>query len=289
MMFISERHEPLLPFPKLAERSNATRPGKGLALRPFGLYESDLGVDFQRTLRPHLVTRILACCTRETEAEQRHIEPQFFWNLTVGKRTECLLNLAATEAGPEMVLTFGCRNEACGQQLEIELSLEELRALQDEAYEAEQISIELDGGPLVLRRPTGSDQLVWLQGRYTDEESALSAMLRTLLPHEASISDLACELLPREMLGTVESALEEHDPLVSFSLSALCPYCAEENSYEIDLEELALNRLRRAQLRLLASVHTLAAHYHWSEQEIFSVPFWRRAHYLSLIEKEKGQ
>jgi len=292
-MFISERHEPLLPFPKLAETATdaAGRSTGNLALRPFGLYESDLNVDFQRTLRPFLVTRILECCTRE--AVQREEAPplatQFFWNLTVGKRTECLLNLIASGEGSEISLTFRCHSQTCGQSLEIEISLAEICALQDEAYAAEQVSVELENSSLVLRRPTGSDQLAWLKSRFADEESAVRAMLRTLLPEPSPALPLEGSPLSRELVQTVESALEEQDPLVNFSLSAVCPYCEEENLYEIDLEELSLSRLRRAQLRLLASVHTLAAHYHWSEQQIFSVPFWRRAQYLSLIEKEKNQ
>jgi hypothetical protein len=291
-MFISERHEPLLPFPKLAETATdaAGRSTRNLALRPFGLYESDLNVDFQRTLRPFLVTRILECCTRDAvqHEEERQLDPQFFWNLTVGKRTECLLNLIALAEGSELPLTFRCHSQTCGQSLEIEISVAEICALQDEAYAAEQVSVQLENNSLVLRRPTGSDQLAWLKSRFADEESAIRAMLRTLLPEQSAVP-LEGGPLSRELVQTIESALEEQDPLVNFSLTAVCPYCEEENLYEIDLEELSLSRLRRAQLRLLASVHKLAAHYHWSEQQIFSVPFWRRAHYLSLIEKEKNQ
>jgi hypothetical protein len=68
-----------------------------------------------------------------------------------------------------------------------------------------------------------------------------------------------------------------------------CPSCDTTNLVAIDLEELSLRGLRNAQLRLLASVHRLAAKYHWSEEQIFAVPFWRRAKYLSLITNEKTQ
>ncbi len=286
-MFISERHEPLLPFPQLPEKFKTAHRVTDLALRPFGLYESDLNVDFQRTLRPFLVTGILERCTRDAREEK--IEPQFFWNLTVGKRIECLLSLVAAGERFEIPFALRCKKSACVQELELEISVEEISALQAEAYAAEHVSITLETESLALRRPTGGDQLAWLKSGFTDQETASRGMLRSLLPLKTESEVFDAALLSGEWVNRIESAMQEQDPLVNFSLQTACPYCEEENLYEIDLEELALSRLRRAQSRLLASVHTLASRYHWSEQQIFSVPFWRRAHYLALIEKEKNQ
>jgi hypothetical protein len=55
------------------------------------------------------------------------------------------------------------------------------------------------------------------------------------------------------------------------------------NDIAIDLCEVALTTLRRLQRQLIVMVHRLASHYHWSEQEIFAVPHWRRKEYLELI------
>lgn len=286
-MFVAERHEPLLPFPEIPDAVKLKHSIGQLALRPFGLYESDLSVDFSHTPRPFLVTQILECCTRDVRREK--VDESFFWNLTIGKRIECLLNLVTAGEPPEIAFTFPCPNDACGQSLEIELGLEEISELQEQAYATERVSIQIENAQLSLRRPTGSDQLAWLKSRFAQEDAAVRGMLRTLLLEETKDAALDDGQVPGELVQTVGRAMEEHDPLVNFSLRARCPYCEQECPYEIDLEAFSLRRLRQAQLRLLASVHRLAAHYHWSEEQIFAVPYWRRAFYLSLIEKEKKQ
>jgi hypothetical protein len=285
-MFTAERHEPLLPFPRVPENVKGRYSISDLALRPFGLYESDLNLDFSHTARPFLVTRILESCTRD--AQGGAVEQKFFWNLTVGKRIECLLSLAAFGEHSEIPITFLCPNQACGQESETELSLAEISAFQQQAYEAERVAIQFQDELLALRRPTGSDQLGWLGARFESEAAAAREMFRTLrLPaaEDAVIDDS----IPGELLQAVDEAMEEHDPLINFNLRVQCPYCEVESPNEIDLEAVSLRWLRHAQLRLLASVHCLAAHYHWSEQQVFSVPYWRRAYYLGLIEKEKNQ
>jgi hypothetical protein len=285
-MFISERHEPLVPFPNLPGTDKAGRVEGELALRPFGLYESDLNVDFHRTPRPFLVTQILECCTRKTSGVE--LSDSFFWDLTVGKRIECLLNVLASGSTSELSVTFRCLKRKCGEDLELEISIAEIAALQERAYRAEHVSIELERATLSLRRPTGGDQVAWLKGRFSDPADAQQAMVRALLADPAESSAIASALTSVDSWTAVDQAMQEHDPLVNFSVQTSCPYCEEENQYEIDLEELSLTSLRRAQLRLLASVHKLARHYHWSEEEIFAVPFWRRVSYLNLIDKERS-
>jgi hypothetical protein len=285
-MFISERHEPLVPFPNLPEADKAGRAASELALRPFGLYESDLNVDFHRTPRPFLVTQILECCTRKTSGVE--LSESFFWDLTVGKRIECLLNVLASGSTADLSVTFRCLNRECGQDLELDISIAEIAALQERAYRAEHVSIELERTTLSLRRPTGGDQAAWLKGRFVDQAEAQQTMIRALLADPAESTAIATALTSIDSWTAVDQAMQEHDPLVDFSVQTSCPYCEAENQYEIDLEELSLTSLRRAQLRLLASVHKLARHYHWSEEEIFAVPFWRRVSYLNLIDKERG-
>jgi hypothetical protein len=286
-MFSAERHEPSPAFPRVPDTLKARYAIGELALRPFGLYESDLSVDFNHTLRPFLVTQILEGCTRSDGRPER-VNQSFFWDLTVGQRIECLLNLVSSSAGPEISVAFLCPNVECGRELEVEITAAELAELQAEAYAAERVSVEFENTQLALRRPTGSDQLTWLRGRYAQEDAAVRQMLRTLLLEAAEPPAVADDTMPRELVQLVGLALEEHDPLVNFSLRIRCSDCEIESPFEIDLEGLALRRLRQAQLRLLETVHRLATYYHWSEQEIFAVPHWRRVQYLNLIENEKN-
>jgi hypothetical protein len=287
-MFASGQREPLFPFPGLPETAKAGFSIKELTLRPFGLYESDLDIDFIRTPRPFLVTEILECCTRNDRREK--VPQNFFWNLTVGKRIECLLNLISSGEQTKIAVTLACPNGTCGQELEIDLSLDEISAVQAQAYADEHVSMKVGNWQFALRRPTAADQLIWLRGRFANDATVVQAMIRTLLLDEQDGSSASeTETAVEAQAPAIEQSLDEHDPLIDFKVEIHCPYCETARLFELDLEELSLRRLRQAQLRLLASVHSLAAHYHWSEQQIFSVPYWRRAYYLMLIDGEKNQ
>jgi hypothetical protein len=82
--------------------------------------------------------------------------------------------------------------------------------------------------------------------------------------------------------------MQDGDSLVNFSLELVCPHCESHSEFEMDLQALAIERLEHCQRRLLATVHRLAKHYHWSEQQIFAVPAWRRTHYLKMLEAEQS-
>jgi hypothetical protein len=283
-MFTSERSETLVPFPRLPEAGQANA-ARNLALRRFGLHESDLDVDFNRAPHPVLVTEILERCTTTSAGEK--IDHRFFWDLTVGKRIECLLNLISTGESPEISLQFRCPAAACGQESEAELSVAEISQLQAQAYAQNCVSFEIEDAAVTFRRPTGYDQLRWLQTRFDGEQAAIREMLQTLLIQTSEfVADE--DAITDQLITVVEQAMDEVDPLVNFTLSLHCPYCGEESVCEIDLETLSLRRLRQAQLGLISSVHRLAAHYHWTEAEIFAVPYWRRTYYLRLIESSKN-
>lgn len=274
-MFSSETHEQLLPFPRLPEAAKNKHSISDLVLRRFGIYESDLNIDFSAP-RPFLVTSILDSCTRD--ARGNAVDRNFFWDLSVGTRTECLLRLIATGDQPEIPLSLRCPNRACGHELEIELTFREISELQQHANNDESIVVTTEHSKLQLRRPTGNDQLAWLGKNFELESEAVDQMVSTL------IVDGPSQDLP---VAEIARVMEEHDPLVNFTVHVECPDCEHEFGCEIDLQELSLGRLRQAQFRLLTTVHRLAAHYHWSEEEIFKVPYWRRDHYLSLLGREK--
>src|ERR1043165_2127288 len=83
------------PFPHLPEVIRARYAADDLSLRPFGVYEGDLNVDFAQHSRPFLVTRLLECCT--LCAADTPVDQALFWDLPVGKRIECLLTLIGAQ------------------------------------------------------------------------------------------------------------------------------------------------------------------------------------------------
>ncbi len=262
----------LIPLPGFSLRIDP-KVSTGVRLRRFGIFEGDLSIDFASANRAALVTQLLESCA----VDPMGILPDsFFLKLAIGKRVECLLLLAA--GGPDTELRFLLKCVSCAEEIEFELKLHEISKMQGEADLMETIGVDIGGRRMKFRKPTGSDQEMWSKMFFNDEHDATVAMLGTLAELPGSL-----ETIHPDELNVVEDVLTEVDPLVDFSCGVSCGECGELNEYEIDLTETALGMLNRAQNHLVVTIHRLASRYHWSEQEIFAVPDWRRQQYLELI------
>src|SRR5829696_1978375 len=279
-MFRSERHSHLAPFPRMP--ASAQTAIDGLLLRPFGLFRDDLELDFYQYSRPRLVTQILHRCTTSKDGEVP--EEAFFWSLSSGKRIECLVAVATLGDSLGLTVRLRCPDEACRQEMEVEVSTHELADLQRLSDETNRFPVRVGDEEVPVRMPTGQDQQNWLEASFDDEGVALKTIIETLLPGAPFKSSV-----PDKWVGPISAALEEVDPLVNFVVLARCPHCEEESRHEVDLQDISLGALHQNQLRLLRSVHRLALHYHWSEEQIFGLPPWRYSHYLTLIEKEENR
>jgi hypothetical protein len=253
-----------------------------LYLRPFGYFIDDLGVDFNHEFRPYIATQILECCIRNRDGEK--VNQNLFWDLTLDKRIECLITIATLENSSGLPISLRCLNETCQKMTELEISKDEITDLQ---LKADSFMIRIGDENLEMRKPTGRDQIKWLETPLINKDTVIREMIRTLLQEdkenssgtECGITDIAVK--------AIDELMDEFDPLINFNLTVRCPYCDKDSIYEIDLEEISLQRLHEAQKSLFLTVHRLASHYHWSEHAIFSIPHWRRIHYLSLIGKEE--
>ncbi len=231
-----------------------------------------------------MATKVLAGCASDSEG--RGLDPAFFRNMAISERLWHLLELAFLGES-ELTVSFNCMRPDCRQPLEVTLGIAELEGLQS-AADQDACTLKIEGEELQLRRPTGRDQMNWLAGEFPDEQAALQRMLQDLIVKRSGSSREAQSPFAEEWVQTLDRAMAEFDPLIHFRLVARCPSCEQDNPHEIDLEGVALARLREVQRRLLEMVHRLAAHYHWREAEILQLPVWRRRHYLNLIEKERG-
>ena len=214
----------------------------------------------------------------------------FLWDMPVGDRIAHLLVLAFGE-NPSMTRILTCPEEGCGEAMDVPLHLDSLPGVREvlEMKEMRErdggdriITVNLDGGAVRLRRPTGSDQRRWMDRGNIPGDDPVHDMIASLLvedpghPREAPFS-------PGEV-RIMEDALEEADPLVNLTLTVTCPGCGGLSNHPLDLEAMALSRLRERQKQLIHEVHTIASRYHWTEEEILALPPRRRATYLDLIE-----
>jgi hypothetical protein len=239
------------------------------AFRPFGRAAADLEVDFAAP-RPHLATALLAACAVPP------LTPAECWAMAAGARVAGLLAIAAATGGDRLESAPVCAG--CGERLDVALPVADLLALHEGAAGAGEVAV----GAATLRRATGADQAAWWAAGWRDEDEALRGMVATLLVAPAEGGAVEVEL------ARVDEALAEADPLVAFRVEFACPECGVAQTWPVELQELALSVLRRAQHRLIEEVHRIAWAYHWAEERVAALPPWRRARYLALIEREEG-
>lgn len=263
----------VIPFPSLPRSLFGHTPAGDIGMRLFGKYESDLVIDFSTPNPAALITRILELCTIDPE---NSLPEDFFLKLSLSKRLECLLVLAAGEERLPFNFPFHCAG--CGQELEMELTLDEIAEMQREADLIETVEVGISGRFLSFRKPSGQDQKRWTGRVFRNEKEAARAMIGSL----AVAQDMA-EHVGANEVDLVDEAMSEADPLVNFLCRVDCSECGVPNELLVDLSEVALGRLSRLQQQLIVMVHKLAAYYHWSEKEIFEVPYRRRKTYLDLI------
>src|SRR6185503_2692930 len=190
---VSEQGETFASFPRPPRSVQVGDAVRDLTLRPFGTRQADLAIDFAAS-RPYLVTQILESCTGARQG--RTPKGEFFWRLPIGTRIECLLALVRLEMGTEIPFRFACPNPQCGEQLEVEISVDELAAEQNRAYETEFVRILIEEEEVILRRPIAADQRTWLTARLTDGPSVIRAMVGALLLDQAGKNALENRSLP---------------------------------------------------------------------------------------------
>jgi len=274
----------LWPFPKLVNgpEEKSILAAK-LELRSFGTSIQDLEVNFNDN-SPSLITQIIRLCTYS--ANDVVPAEHFYWSLEVGKRIECLMRIANSEYSSDLVTIIKCYKEDCQKYLELTLSLNDLLIETSNSINCDSSSLLIFGKNLTLRKPIGSDQLLWLNLDCTNQNQAINCIIASLLNKNCDLIDDEIKSFPDEVIQQIGEELSKIDPLIDYKIELKCPICGTRNIYRLDLEKLLLKKLREIQKELILTVHKLASKYHWTEKEILSISSLRRSIYLSLIEDE---
>src|SRR5919109_1054844 len=164
--------------------------------------------------------------------------------LSIGDRVALMLHVRRLELGDNLDCTISCTK--CGKGMSVMLSA-------------------LDQG-MLLNAKEGED------------------LIQTLARSCIAVSDQPLpEKLPDEVIRAIGSKLEKIDPLSDILLALSCPECGHKFSASFNVEDFVLRELGIGQGDMDSEVHWLALHYHWSENEILSLPLRRRRKYISLI------
>jgi hypothetical protein len=197
--------------------------------------------------------------------------------LTIGDRQALLLHLRRITVGERMSCVFSCPMPECGEQLELELRVEDL-LVRAEGPTRRWHEVEHGGRRARFRLPTGGDQ----------ERAARTALAEGI---DASVSELLAACAEggagdwsAELRDRVISRMSELDPQAELVLTLTCPVCDRASSVPFDLIAYLRDELLDRVSRLERDVHTLASAYGWSEEEILGMAPGRRRRYLTLVE-----
>jgi hypothetical protein len=195
--------------------------------------------------------------------------------LSIGDRVALMLHVRRLELGDSLDCTVSCVK--CGKAMSVVLSAARLLNIVPTAPGVS-YSVEASGLRLQVRPLTVLDQDMLLdakEGEDLEEELARACIV--------SSDPQLPEKLPSQIIQAIGSKLEEVDPLSDIALDLACPECGHKFRASFNAEDFVFRELDIGQGDLESEVHWLALHYHWSENEILSLPVKRRRKYISLI------
>ena len=180
--------------------------------------------------------------------------------------------------------TMRCPLPECKARMDIELDLSTPTAPEVAPNQERALSLA-DGRQLRVRLPTAGDQ----EALYTVAAEARAAALvrRCAVPGVSGGSPEIESIEPRELLK-IALAIGEATPRLDLALDLECPKCGVAFQHTYEPVRGLLGQLQGGRAGLLAEVHALALHYHWSHAEILGLPRSLRREYLALLEREFG-
>jgi hypothetical protein len=138
---------------------------------------------------------------------------------------------------------------------------------------------------VAFRPPTVEDQEA--VGGLANESSEKGARLlvRRCVDYvwDGSEGEMAERDWPAWLVDELSNRMEALDPQAELTINAQCPICDHPFSLLFDTAAYFSRELARREERFYREVHTLAFHYHWSEEEIMRLTLRERNRYIELI------
>jgi hypothetical protein len=241
--------------------------------------QSLIEFEFEKDLnRPGYVTAVLT--TVIDTIGNRSMNTERVADLCVADRQYLMLRLAALLDGDQMWLQVACTH--CDSLFDVEVRRCDLPVKQAGQY-FPVVTLRINEWEIDVRVPTGADQQ---NIGNCSEEQAMQRLLQNCIlsvngspPGRDFIKNLS-----ESDINMIDQALDEASPAVCSQLRVTCPECGWEQHVELDHYSLpGIN-----EHYFYDEVHTLASHYHWSEQAILDLPQAKRRMYLGLINRSAG-
>ncbi|MEP7270478.1 MAG: hypothetical protein ABI882_03190 [Acidobacteriota bacterium] len=192
-----------------------------------------------------------------------------------------LLNLREQLFGKKLDAVVRC--VACGEQAEIEFSIDNMRgAFADSRTEANSVNhsrtMQIDGHRVRYRAPNSED-LAAICG-VGDMAAARSMLFERCIEFRGAMSGSANAALAERVLDRLSREHGWTDTRVSFD----CPGCGTTRQAPFDIASFLWREVDDWARRMLREIHLLASRYGWSENDILSMNARRRQAYVEMLE-----
>jgi hypothetical protein len=195
----------------------------------------------------------------------------------VGERDRCLLALREATFGPRLAALVAC--PACGEHLELDLSVRDILALSPATEHA--LVLSGDDHEVHLRLPDSRDLLACAQA--DPDEAALVLMRRCVVRAQVDGAIVAADALPPALIAAAGRLLAQADPQADLRFAITCIACQHAWRAPFDAAAFLWTEIESWTGRLLRDVHALACAYGWSERDILALGPARRARYLQMV------
>ncbi len=237
------------------------------ALSESGLYTQTL---------PQQVTRILSRSLHEVAGFP--VDETLMRTLSSGDRQFLVLRLDALIDRSPRWITALC--SGCDEQIQFQIVPGTLPMKPaGEGYPERDLNLSI--GQVSVRVPNGGDE-EFISTHAAGNRTALHELLSQLLTSHGMPVDAT--RLTDEDLECLDQVLDEMSPQAGLTAGIECPHCGLGQEAAIDPYAWIV----RETGALDQDIHTLAFHYHWSEEDILQLPRARRERYLKLIDRSLG-
>lgn len=200
--------------------------------------------------------------------------------LSVGGCDSRLLALRESLFGPRMSGVSSCPQ--CGERIEMEFSVSDLRVSAGEPQSAGAFAISADGHEVAFRLPTCLD----LEAAAASDAAAARGVLlaRCLLASSSPSGSIAPDILPSAVVEAVAEAMGRADPQAAAEIALSCPACSHRWTVAFDAGSFLWSELNAWAQQMLRDIHVIANAYGWSETQVLALSPARRRAYLDLVQ-----
>lgn len=196
---------------------------------------------------------------------------------SVGHVHARVLELRAALLGD--VLTAHAACPACGEPVEVEVSVADLLPLEGKIFD-DPAQVVHGGWTVRWHPPTVADLAAVAQ-----VADATAALLRRCVEdaRDALGAGHPGDRLPADVRVALAEALDDADPLAEVVLAPSCPSCATSFLVDLDVVDFVFTEVDRLARATLLDVDVLARAYGWTEADVLALSPARRTAYLAIV------